>query len=110
MLAIDTNQLNRSKNTHTFEVARAFVDQHMTELTGSACKVMILLYLRASLDPDEYASLSHPEIRQMTGIKSRDTCRLALNELIALDLIKMVVSGHSRANTYAVKEDKEKTK
>ena len=95
---------------NSFQVPNAFVDDVLADLGGSACKVYLLIVRKTRGWQKEKDCISYSQIQKIAGVKSHETIKNALNELLELGLIKVKQGNEKTPNQYRLNDNYGTTK
>ena len=95
---------------NSFQLPNAFVDEMLAQVSGSACKVYLLIVRKTRGWQKEKDCISYSQIQKNTGIKSHETIKNALNELLELGLIKVKQGNEKTPNQYRLNDNYGTTK
>jgi hypothetical protein len=99
--ARNTRARKQSEPTNRWHTLNAFVDSHLSAVSGTAAKVWFILF--RDTKPNGLASTSQGNLARRAGVCPR-TVRTALRTLIDVGLVRMVQRGNVNqgASVYAV--------
>lgn len=95
---------------NSFQLPNAFVDEMLDKVSGNACKVYLLIVRKTRGWQKEKDCISYSQIQKIAGIKSHETIKNALNELLELGLIKVKQGNEKTPNQYRLNDSYGTTK
>ena len=95
---------------NSFQLPNAFVDEMLAQVSGNACKVYLLIVRKTRGWQKEKDCISYSQIQKIAGIKSHETIKNALNELLELGLIKVKQGNEKTPNQYRLNDNYGSTK
>ena len=95
---------------NSFQLPNAFVDEMLAQVSGNACKVYLLIVRKTRGWQKEKDCISYSQIQKIAGIKSHETIKNALNELLELGLIKVKQGNEKTPNQYRLNDNYGTTK
>ena len=95
---------------NSFQLPNAFVDEMLAQVSGNACKVYLLIVRKTRGWQKEKDCISYSQIQKIAGIKSHETIKNALNELLELGLIKVKQGNEKTPNQYRLNDNYGATK
>ena len=95
---------------NSFQLPNAFVDDMLAQVSGNACKVYLLIVRKTRGWQKEKDCISYSQIQKIAGIKSHETIKNALNELLELGLIKVKQGNEKTPNQYRLNDNYGTTK
>lgn len=95
---------------NSFQLPNAFVDEMLAQVSGNACKVYLLIVRKTRGWQKEKDCISYSQIQKIAGIKSHETIKNALNELLELGLIKVKQGNEKTPNQYRLNDSYGTTK
>lgn len=90
---------------NSFQLPNAFVDEMLAQVSGNACKVYLLIVRKTRGWQKEKDYISYSQIQKIAGIKSHETIKNALNELLELGLIKVKQGNEKTPNQYRLNDN-----
>ena len=89
---------------NSFQLPNAFVDEMLAQVSGSACKVYLLIVRKTRGWQKSSDYISYSQIQKVAGIKSHETIKNALNELLVLGLIRVKQGNEKTPNQYRLND------
>ena len=75
---------------NSFQIPNIIVDEYFSKLNGNSIKIYLFIVRKTKGWNKESDGISHSQISKMLNIKSHNTIRKSLDELLGLSLINEV--------------------
>lgn len=89
---------------NSFQLPNAFVDEMLDKVSGNACKVYLLIVRKTRGWNKEKDRISYSQIQKISGIKSHETIKNALDELVKIGLILVKQGNEKLSNQYSLND------